>query len=93
MKVKALINIRHNEILYKTGEEFEIEKKDYLNIKNYVDVIEEEQLVNQEEVADEFSNMKKEELIEFITASTGEDSKTLGKLKIDQLRTKAREIE
>lgn len=41
---------------------------------------------------DSFSSMKKEELIELLVAETGEDSKVLTKLKVDELREKARAI-
>ena len=41
---------------------------------------------------DSFSSMKKEELIELLVAETGEDSKVLNKLKVDELREKARAI-
>lgn len=41
---------------------------------------------------DSFSKMLKEELVDFLVAETGADSKTLNKLKVDELREKAREI-
>lgn len=51
------------------------------------EVIEEE---NIEE--DRFSKMLKEELIEFLVAETGADSKVLSKLKVDELREQARAV-
>lgn len=98
MIVKALVSIRHNNELFKSGEEFEINEVDFNNIKKYVEVVKEskEQDIEKDNLEkveeDRFSKMLKEELVDFLVAETGTDSKTLNKLKVDELREKAREI-
>lgn len=97
MIVKALVSIRHNNKLFKSGEEFEINEVDFNNIKKYVEVVkeskgQESEKETVEKTEDRFSKMLKEELVDFLVAETGTDSKTLNKLKVDELREKARAI-
>lgn len=54
--------------------------------------VENEEKSEEKVVEDRFSKMLKEELVDFLVAETGADSKTLSKLKVDELREKAREI-
>ncbi|MEG0425527.1 MAG: hypothetical protein RR523_01755 [Cetobacterium sp.] len=97
MIVKALVSIRHNNELFKSGEEFEINEVDFNNIKKYVEIVKESkeqgsEKETMEKAEDRFSKMLKEELVDFLVAETGEDSKTLNKLKVDVLKEKAREL-
>ena len=98
MIVKALVSIRHNNELFKSGEEFELNEVDFNNIKKYVEIVKESKEQDTEKdnlekiEEDRFSKMLKEELVDFLVAETGADSKTLNKLKVDELREKAREI-
>ncbi|MGL5571058.1 hypothetical protein [Cetobacterium sp.] len=97
MIVKALVSIRHNNELFKSGEEFEINEVDFNNIKKYVEIVneskgQESEKETVEKTEDRFSKMLKEELVDFLVAETGEDSKTLNKLKVDVLKEKAREL-
>ncbi|MGL5709912.1 MAG: hypothetical protein ACRCW9_03610 [Cetobacterium sp.] len=97
MIVKALVSIRHNNELFKSGEEFEINEVDFNNIKKYVEIVneskgQESEKETMEKTEDRFSKMLKEELVDFLVAETGEDSKTLNKLKVDVLKEKAREL-
>lgn len=98
MIVKALVSIRHNNELFKSGEEFEINEVDFNNIKKYVEIVKEskEKKTEKDNIEkieeDRFSQMLKEELVDFLVAETGQDSKTLNKLKVDILREKAREL-
>lgn len=98
MIVKALVSIRHNNELFKSGEEFELNEVDFNNIKKYVEIVKESKEQDTEKdnlekiEEDRFSKMLKEELVDFLVAETGQDSKALNKLKVDVLREKAREL-